>query len=343
MVLVVLSTTDHSRRAIFIFCVPNSNTSSNTTSGIVSDKVQSVDESEDDLDLDGVGVVSAAAAAAAAAASSAGAKTTSTTPSMESLALVHLRDSCDSLPTHGADADASGVVGVVEKTVEKSREGGGGGGSLLPRRLAGLARLARVGRSSNKNSSSNNNNNNSAASASKTAPRPAAVKTSWPEAASTWLRLGTVDVTDGVAGLQLAEAPSASASVASRPQQPLPPTVAAAAASASAEPGVAGVAGGEEENQYWYSCDDDASETCSTNGDPTCPAGADCSDCRLVRCSSPTHQHHHHYHHQQQHHRRLTFLSFTLPSLFQVRLSVFQVIFHHHHLETQHFVQTWFT
>lgn len=55
-----------------------SNTSSNTTSGIVSDRVQSLDESEDDLEIE-IMINSPPA------------------PSVESLALAHLRDASDIL------------------------------------------------------------------------------------------------------------------------------------------------------------------------------------------------------------------------------------------------------
>lgn len=56
-----------------------SNTSSNTTSGIVSDRVQSLDESEDDLEVE-IMITSPPA------------------PSVESLALAHLRDGPSPIP-----------------------------------------------------------------------------------------------------------------------------------------------------------------------------------------------------------------------------------------------------
>ena len=62
-----------------------SNTSSNTTSGIVSDRVQSLDESEDDLEIE-IMINSPPA------------------PSVESLALAHLRDAPDVLQARGSSA-----------------------------------------------------------------------------------------------------------------------------------------------------------------------------------------------------------------------------------------------
>ena len=234
-------------------------------------------------------------------------------PSMESLALAHLRDSCDSLP----------VDPEQEPEVDKNVTGSS---STLPRRLAGLARLARVGRSSSKNPASgsasgsragslhssssqhsastihsrsrsktrNGSTAAAAATAATTTTTPAGTASttasgSWscdPSAAS-WLRMASVDVTDGVAALRL--------SSGCQERLPVP------ADTGRDDPGT----GIEEENQYWYSCDDDVSETGSTNGEK-CPGVRMCSDCRIdcrihPGCSSAPngHHHHHHLHHEK--------------------------------------------
>ncbi|XP_071454896.1 protein expanded [Hetaerina americana] len=83
-----------------------SNTSSNTTSGIVSDRVQSLDESEDDLEME-IMINSPPA------------------PSVESLALAHLRDAEDSpLPHHVSPSPAPSLDsqdGILEGA-EKGKE-----------------------------------------------------------------------------------------------------------------------------------------------------------------------------------------------------------------------------
>ena len=277
-----------------------SSTSSNTTSGIVSDKVQSVDESEDELDLDGAPSRRPPAAA----------------PSLESLALAHLRDSCDSLPAeferrNGATAQTqSSAVGGQQNESSNS--------TTLPRRLAGLgARLARVGRSSNKattttmattptpsnNDMSRNGSLHSSSSTIHSKSRVAASANNnpgWHNSAqehSSWLRLNTVDVTDGVASLRLASQAEEgiglnATTTGGNEQQP--------------------TGGLEEENQYWYSCDDDVSETGSTSGEK-CPGGVLCADCRMgiVRCGDQQQHevdlpdsHHHHHHHHHLHHTK---------------------------------------
>ena len=294
-----------------------SSTSSNTTSGIVSDKVQSVDESEDELDLDGAPTRRAPVAA----------------PSLESLALAHLRDSCDSLPAElerrGNDSATQNhsTVGGQQNGIINSNSNS----TTLPRRLAGLgARLARVGRSSNKappvsslstptpndmsrngslHSSSSQHSSSTIHSTSLSKSRVAANGTNTPwhgcdmnsttsnqemvvknNSASSWLRLNTVDVTDGVASLRLS----------SQPEEDQQQNRSAPNATGT-EPPTGGL---EEENQYWYSCDDDVSETGSTSGEK-CPGGVLCADCRMgiVRCGDqqqhedlPDHHHHHHHH-----------------------------------------------
>ncbi|XP_068085286.1 protein expanded [Anabrus simplex] len=93
-----------------------SNTSSNTTSGIVSDRVQSLDESEDDLEIE-IMINSPPA------------------PSVESLALAHLRDAPDmgqSSPQLQGDADelegvsSAGVSAHPQKSSPSSSTGAGG-------------------------------------------------------------------------------------------------------------------------------------------------------------------------------------------------------------------------
>lgn len=236
-----------------------SSTSSNTTSGIVSDKVQSVDESEDDeLDLDErTGPPGAA-------------------PSLESLALAHLRDSCDSLP---AELERRNEAEL--RPAAQSGNSSNSSSTTLPRRLAGLgARLARVGRSTNKVATSSEmsgslHSSSSQHSSASTIHSRSRSKTrgGWPDPtdSASWLRLNSVDVTDGIASIRLQDE-------CSRTEIPANPT--------------------EEENQYWYSCDDDVSETGSTNGEK-CPGGVLCPDCRMgiVRCSQSHHQNlpdHHH-------------------------------------------------
>ncbi len=319
-----------------------SSTSSNTTSGIVSDKVQSVDESDDELDMD---VPSSMASNRVGGAVGA--------PSLESLALAHLRDSCESLPAELEREQLQHLSSSAQQNGLPTTSGGNTS-TTLPRRLAGLgARLARVGRSSNKtnpasasgatvmksnpsdmsrNGSLHSSSSQHSASTihsrsrSKTPGSSGAgscattTANGWSCEASdlatgnTWLRANSVDVTDGVGSLRL----STQTEESSVPSSTRPVTSTHGAEEGAPTSG----AGGEEENQYWYSCDDDASETGSTNGEK-CPGGVLCADCRmgLVRCSDSCHppneeeedipdgggrphhrQHHHHHHHSHHHH-----------------------------------------
>ncbi|XP_046387565.1 protein expanded [Ischnura elegans] len=102
-----------------------SNTSSNTTSGIVSDRVQSLDESEDDLEME-IMINSPPA------------------PSVESLALAHLRDIEDSphpfSPSPAPSVDSQdGILESSEKDKEEGEEDEEANSNAMPPRKTSCA------------------------------------------------------------------------------------------------------------------------------------------------------------------------------------------------------------